>query len=218
MGCKAVWEWEKERNINSCRGPRRHQDFFLIPLTPILQAMKKQGSEPNCQQNNIEHNDLSLTSTTSTTTSSNSSQSHSSRGSESSQKQSLPSTTRSLRSRSSSPFPDIPIDCLLHSSRDTSPSRTMHASRRTDSPVHMSSRSSISPSRSVLEETRLCRLIRTIRLVFPYWAFLDKVNPCLAIEISLRFQSERGLHSPRPVQTAIRLFSHTTGHNRSQRP
>lgn len=149
MGCKAVWEWEKERNINSCRGPRRHQDFFLIPLTPILQAMKKQGSEPNCQQNNIEHNDLSLTSTTSTTTSSNSSQSHSSRGSESSQKQSLPSTTRSLRSRSSSPFPDIPIDCLLHSSRDTSPSRTMHASRRTDSPVHMSSRSSISPSRSV---------------------------------------------------------------------
>lgn len=109
--------------------------------------MKKQGSEPSCQQDSIDHNRLSLTDTASTITS-NSSQSQSSRGSKSSQKQSLPSTTERIRSRSSSPFPDIPIDCLLHSSRDTS-SRTMHTSRRTESPVHMSPRSSISPDRSV---------------------------------------------------------------------
>ena len=114
--------------------------------------MQSQGSKPNCQQDNIDQNSLSLTSTASTITSSNSSQSHPSRGSELSKKQSLPSTARRLRSRSSSPFPDIPIDCLLHSSRDTSPSRTMHASGRIDSPVHMSSRSSISPSRSVYKK------------------------------------------------------------------
>lgn len=110
--------------------------------------MKKQSSETNCQQDNIEHNSLSLTNTASTITS-NSSQSRPSGGSESYQKQSLPSTTKRLRSRSSSPFPNIPIDCLLHSSRDTSSSRTMHTSRRTGSPVHMSPRSSISPDRSV---------------------------------------------------------------------
>ena len=153
MGYKAVWEWEKERDINSCRGPGGIRISFshsTLPLFPsILQAMKKQSSEPNCQQENIDHNSLSLTNTASTITSSNSSQSHPSRGSGSSQEQSLPSTTKRLRSRSSSPFPDIPIDCLLHSSRDTPSSRTMRTSRRTESPVHMSPRSSISPNRSV---------------------------------------------------------------------
>src|SRR5699024_7047167 len=37
-----------------------------------------------------------------------------------------------------------------------------------------------------LEDTRLCRLIRVIRLGFPHWAFSSKEHPCLAIEISLR--------------------------------